>query len=196
MFGYKARDIHVVGGIGITTRAEEHELEIITRLADFAYGEQGHILFNFGRENESFSWVDGNAIFMDHIFNHPEGWPLAETLGAYTRAQTTAPFVLDPKQFWQRSAIFPQQGEANLRWRETDEALHMLPVGMTTTGEEASELASIMADADTKRDEVQLRTLVGEAGLEEWDAFVADVSDDIARAIEIQEAALQRFNAR
>jgi len=195
MFGHRARDIHAGAGIGITTRAEEHELEIITRFADFAYGEQGHILFNFGRENESFTWVDGKPTYMDHIYNHPEGWPIVESLSQYVRSTTHGPFVQDQRYIWQY-AFHPQQEEAYLRWRETDERLHMLPPGFTPSPEEASELASIMADANTKRDEVFLRILVGEAGLEEWDTFVADVSDDIARAIEIHEAAIQRFNAR
>ena len=195
MFGHRARDIHAGAGIGITTRAEENELEVIARFADFAYGEQGHLLFNFGRENESFTWVDGNPTYMDHIYNHPEGWPIVESLSQYVRATTHGPFVQDQRYIWQY-AFHPQQEEAYLRWRETDERLHMLPPGFTPSPEEASELASIMADANTKRDEVFLRILVGEAGLEEWDAFVADVSDDIARAIEINEAAIQRFNAR
>lgn len=195
MFGHRARDIHAGPGVAITTAAEDHELEIATRFLDFAYGEEGHILFNFGRENESFTWVDGKPTYMDHIYNHPEGWPIVESLSQYVRATTSGPFVQDQRYIWQY-AFHPQQKEAYERWRETDEKLHMLPPGMTPTPEESSELASIMADANTKRDEVFLRILVGEAGLEEWDAFVAEVNDDIARAIEIQEAALQRFKAR
>lgn len=68
---------------------------------------------------------------------------------------------------------------------------------ITPTAEEASEMAAIMTQVNTLRDETVLRIVTGAAPIEAWDTFVETIKGmGIERAIEIQEAGVQRFKNR
>ena len=80
-------------GVAITTSCKD--VETAARLLDYAYSEEGHMLFNFGVEGESYTMVDGYPTYTDKILNNPEGWPLAQSLAAYIRGNYNGPFVQD-----------------------------------------------------------------------------------------------------
>ena len=54
-----------------------------------------------------------------------------------------------------------------------------------------------MSQLNTLRDETVLRIITGAANIDEWETFVEQAKEiGIERAIEIQEAAVQRFKTR
>ena len=66
------RDNPVRGsGMAITTQARS--VEVAAEFADFAYSEEGHILFNFGIEGESYEWSTNYPGF------EGERWPVSPT---------------------------------------------------------------------------------------------------------------------
>jgi len=180
----------------ITTRAEDHEVEIAARFLDFNYSEEGYTLFSFGIEDQSFTWVDGIPTFTDLIYNHPDGWPIAEALSAFARSPSNGPFLQSAEYIWQY-AYLPEQRASWENWEwsmgRPDGQLRWLP-RTTPTSDEASEMAAIMTQVNTLRDETVLRIMTGVAPVEEWDTFVETAKGmGIERAIEIQEAGVQRF---
>ncbi|MDF2484058.1 MAG: transporter substrate-binding protein [Herbinix sp.] len=181
------------GGVAITTSCED--IEAAARLLDYAYGEAGHMLFNFGIEGESYSIVGDYPTYTEQILNNPEGWPLAQSLSAYIRGNYNGPFVQD-KRYLEQYYTIDSQKATNGIWGATNARAHKIPP-ITPTSDESQEFSSIMNEINTYRDEMTLKFIFGEESLDNFDDYVKNVeSMGLARALEIENAALARYNAR
>jgi putative aldouronate transport system substrate-binding protein len=196
------RDVPVRGsGMAITTQASD--VQLAAEYADFAYSEEGHLLFNFGIEGESYEWTteypgfEGErwAAYTDMMFNDPQGRTLSQMGGLYTRSFYEGPIVQD-RQYIFQYANRQSQRDAIQIWAQTDVQDHMLPP-VSATPEESEELAEIMSEVQTYREEMFVRFITGQEPLSNFDAFQARLEQmGIERAIEIKQAGLERFNAR
>ena len=188
-------------GMAITTQARSPETA--ARFADFAYGEEGHVLFNFGLEEESYQWstsypgFEGEdwPVYTDVMNADAEGRTLAQMGGLYTRAFYSGPIVQDRRYMYQY-ARRPQQRHAVQIWGQTDAAVHKLPA-VTATPDEAEELAEMMSDINTYIDEMVVKFITGQEPLASFDAYQERLQQmGVERAIEIKQAGLDRYNAR
>lgn len=181
------------GCVAITTSCEN--IEAAATLMDFAYGEEGHLMFNFGVEGESYNMVDGYPTYTDEIYNNPNGWSVAQSLSAYVRGNYNGPFVQDLRYLEQYYTIDTQKESASI-WGATNAAKYKVPP-VTPTTEESSEYKQIMNEITTYRDEMTLKFILGDESLDKFDEFVNTLYDfGLERALEIQNAALDRYNAR
>lgn len=187
--------------MAITTQAKNPELA--AEFFDYAYGEEGTILFNFGIEGESFTWVtdypgfEGEkfAKYTDLMMNNPDGKTLSQMGGLYTRSFYAGPIVQNRQYIWQY-ANRPAQQEAIQLWAKTDAAVHNMPP-ITSTPDESEDLATIMAEISTYREEMAIKFITGQEPLSNFGAFQDRmVQMGIERATEIKQAGLERYNAR
>lgn len=191
-FGQKDNDYVITGAAAISSSCEN--IEAAARLLDYAYSEEGHLLYNFGIEGESYEMTDGKAIFTEKVMNNPD-LSLAQSLSGYIRATYNGPFVQDGNYIDQYYALDSQK-DAVIIWSSTNAKAHIVPP-ITATVEESSELSQLMNEINTYRDENTLKFMLGTRSLDEWDAYVNEIKDmNIERALEIQNAALDRYNAR
>ena len=196
------RDNPVPGhGMAVTTQARD--VEAAARFADFAYGEEGHILYNFGVEGESYQWstsypgFEGERwpVYTDLMNNDPDGRTLAQMGGLYTRSFYHGPIVQDRRYMYQY-ARRPQQRNAIQVWGQTEAARHKLPA-VTATPEESEELAEMMSDINTYVEEMVVRFITGQEPLANFDGFQNRLQQmGIERAIAIKQAGLERYQAR
>lgn len=196
------RDNPVPGhGMAITTQARD--VEAAARFADFAYGEEGHILYNFGIEGESYRWstsypgFEGERwpVYTDLMNSDPDGRTLAQMGGLYTRSFYHGPIVQDRRYMYQY-ARRPQQRNAIAVWGRTEAATHKLPA-VTATPAESEELAEMMSDINTYVDEMVVKFITGQEPLASFDAFQNRLQQmGIERAIAIKQAGLERYQAR
>ena len=77
----------------ITTSCKN--VELAAKFLDYGYSEAGHNMFNFGIEGVSYEMKNGKAEYSDIVINNPDGWPLAQSLAKYIRANYNGPFVQD-----------------------------------------------------------------------------------------------------
>jgi putative aldouronate transport system substrate-binding protein len=182
-------------GIGnaITTQARDPAL--CTEWSDYAYGDEGYMLFNFGIEGESFNWVEGYPKYSDLIHNHPDGLGMAQALGQYIYAVNSGPILVDYRyldQYYRR----PQQRDAWKKWQQTQALDHKIPM-ITPTPEESESLAAIMTEINTYVDEMFVRFVTGKEPLANFDQFRAQLKKmGLEKAIAIQQGALDRYFAR
>ncbi|WP_235991676.1 extracellular solute-binding protein [Metabacillus schmidteae] len=169
--------------------------EEIVKWLDFAYSEEGHMLFNFGIEGESYEMVDGNPTYTEEITNNPDGLPMTQALGKYIRASYGGPLIQD-KRYLEQYYELPEQKDAVKIWGESAEnKINMPPT--TLNVEESEEFNSIMSDLNTYYDETVIRFIMGEEPLDNFDDFVETLKGmGIERAIELQQAALDRYMER
>jgi putative aldouronate transport system substrate-binding protein len=197
------RDNYIPGndGMAITTKAKD--LELCAEWGDYPYSDEGHILFSFGIEGESFNWVydypgfEGQkfAKYTELMMHNPQGRTLSQMGGLYTRDFYSGPEIQD-RQYIYQYANRPAQREALTLWGETDAEKHMLPP-ITATPSEAEELAQIMSEVQTYREEMVVKFITGQEPIDNFGQFQARLKQmGIERAIAIKQAGLERFNAR
>lgn len=179
--------------VAISTSCED--LESAARLLDYGYSEEGTLLYNYGIEGESYTMVDGKPIYTDTILNNPDGLTVSQAMSMYIRANSDGPFIQQYGYFEQYTQQ-PEQKAALKLFADTDGIKYCLP-NITPTQEESKEYAAIMNDINTYRDEMEVKFILGTESLDNFDKYVETIeSMGLSRALEIQNTALERYNAR
>lgn len=192
VYGYIENQFPDVGA-AITTSCEN--VELAAKFLDYGYTEEGHNMFNFGTEGVSYNWDGDYAVYTEEITANPEGWPIAQALGKYIRANYNGPFVQDIN-YLQEYLQLPTAKECPEVWAVETASDHTMP-NVTPTQDESSELATIQNELKTYVDEMTLKFVFGTESFDNWDTYIQTLNDlGLARAIEIEEAALERYNAR
>lgn len=178
----------------ISTNCEN--VEVAMKFLDYGYGEEGNMLFNYGIEGESYTMQDGKAVYTDNILHNSEGLSVASAMGNYIRATYNGPFVQDYGYIEQYSSL-PQQQDAFAKWIDTDAGSHTIPLAISLTPEESERYAKIMTDVETYVGEMYLKFVLGSESLDNFDTYVQNIKNmGIDEAIQIQQAAVDRYNAR
>ncbi|WP_336772519.1 ABC transporter substrate-binding protein [Paenibacillus sp. MMO-58] len=179
-------------GAAITT-SDKNPIETVKWL-DYAYGEQGELLFNYGIEGESYTMENGRAVLKQDLLTPSNGISSQQAIAKYNRATWSAPFVLSDNFQLQYLAL-PQQKDALEIWSKPTVERKMPLV--TPTQDESSKFASIMTDINTYKDEMLLKFIMGVEPIDQFDNYVKKIkSMGIDDAVQIQQAALERFSKR
>lgn len=192
-FGRRENNYPGVGSAAITTSCKN--VELAAKLLDWGYSKEGHMAFNFGQEGVSYEMKDGIPTYTDLITHNPDGLSLSAAIASYTRANYSGPFVQDEAYINQYYALDSQKESLKV-WSDTDAKKHVIPP-ITPTVDESKDLAQIMNEIGTYREEMSLKFILGTKSFDEWDDYVKTIqSMKLDRALEIQNAALERYMQR
>ena len=172
--------------------------EVAAAFLNFCYTLAGHDVINFGIEGTDYTInADGTITYSENITNNPEGLSLAAAMANKGRANQSGPFVQDPNYILAYWATEQQQRALHLWNDECDSSVTMLPA-ITPSDEETSEYGKIMADVGTAVKEYYSKVFTGEVDVDStWDTYIDQLKGmGIEDVIAIQQAALERFNAR
>lgn len=176
----------------ITTKAKNPEQ--IVKWLDYAYSEEGHMLFNFGKEGVSYQLENGYPKYTDLIMDNPDKLPVSTAMSQHFRSSTGGPFVQDVRYIEQFYAL-EQQKDALVKWSNAKNEIRIPPV--TFTADEDREFASVMNDVNTYVNEMMVKFIMGAEPIDSFDKFVNTIKGfGIDEAIAIQQAALERYNKR
>lgn len=191
-YGYIENQFPDVGA-AITTSCKN--IEAAAKLLDYGYSEEGFLLYNFGIEGVSYTMEDGKAAYTDLIFNNPDGWPLAQSMSKYIRANYNGPFV-QSINYLEQYLQLPTVKECPSVWEVEGAGEHVVP-NVTPTQDEAKEMAAISNELGTYVDEMSLKFIFGTESFDNWDKYIRTLEDmNLTRALEIQNMALERYKAR
>lgn len=192
-FGGKTRSVSVQTNGYITTECKNIELAV--RFLDYAYGEAGHLLVNFGIEGESYTMVDGKPTYTDKIIKPENGKSITEAMKPYIFAWTSGPIVQDYgylEQYYQ----LPQQKAATALWAQDNGDSTRLPILQFTT-EESDRLAELTTNIRTYSVEMFFKFIAGSESLDNYDKFREQLkSYGVEEALEIYQAAYDRYLKR
>jgi putative aldouronate transport system substrate-binding protein len=182
------------GSVAITTACKNPEKA--AHLLDYGYSEEGHLFFNFGIEEESYTMVNGFPTFTDKILNNPDGWNLGQSMQPYCWSPGSGPFSQDGRYIIQYVPL-PEQRAALETWTPSASALSYKLPSLTPTQEESNEFSRIINEINTYVNETTLKIVLGSESLNNFDSYVNTLKRmGIERALEIQNAALARYYAR
>lgn len=180
------------GHVVITTACKD--VEGAARWLDYAYGKEGHLLFNFGIEGVSYTMVNGVPTYTDLVMKDPKR-SIAQAISNYCLAPMNGPFIQDVG-YIQQYYTMPQQKAALKKWSTKDASTSIEPP-VTLLPLEASDFAKTMIDINTYVDEMKAKFILGTEPLANLDKFQATIrSMGIAKALAIRQAALDRYYKR
>ena len=148
----------------------------------------------YGVEGDTYTVVDGKPVYTDKILNNPDGLSASDAMTKYC-------FRSSGMYIWDRelqTADDKALAAINEIWpSNVDEDIWMMP-NITMTSDEANRYATIMGDVETFVGEKTTAFILGSESIEEgWDSYVEALKGmSIEEAISLQQAALDRFNAR
>ena len=165
--------------------------EIATKWLDYHYTQEGSFLFNYGVEGIAHDIVDGKPVFTELMIDNPNGIePLLMSdvhkwhQGAYNRDFKALPGLTD---------VYVAEQEL---WATNTDGAYVLPP-ITMTSEEGTQFANITSDVNTYVDEMTNKFILGLEPMDKFDEFVEQIKAlDIDVAIQVQQDALDRYNAR
>ncbi|WP_159887306.1 type 2 periplasmic-binding domain-containing protein [Paenibacillus puerhi] len=181
-------------GEAITSSASKEKIKYIVQWMDFNYSQQGHDLFNFGIEGESYT-KEGNTIkFTDKIMKN-EKLTYDQALASYALSIMDGPINQDPR-YLDALIGFDSQREANALWMNADESL-TIPSSLRFTEDEARLRASVLTPITTYLNEMMTKFIVGKAPMSDYDKFVQTIkSMGIDQIIKVYEDSYARYEKR
>jgi putative aldouronate transport system substrate-binding protein len=181
-------------GIGAAITPSAQNPDQIVKWLDYKFGTEGHLLFNFGIEGESYKMENGQPKYTDAVLKSPDKLPIAQAIAKYATASWSGPFLQD-KRYIEQFYVLAEQRDAQKAWMQADHSKLMPPI--TLTADESSKSASIMNDVKTYRDEMVNKFIMGAEPIENFDKFVNTIKGmGIDTAVKSRQAALDRYNTR
>ena len=185
----------VDGNVAVITTACKNK-EAAAQFLNYAYTEEGHMLFNFGIEGVSYEMIDGYPTYTDVIMNNEEGLSMQHAMIRYHRAAHGAPYVQD-KRYMEQYSQYPQQKAALEKW-STSKGLDYLVPTMVIPEEYSSEYDKLWADIKTYVAEMRIHYITGLKDLDTFESeYIATLKQmGIERILEIKQIAYEEYEAR
>lgn len=186
-------------GAVITTKCDN--VEAAVKFLDYGYSEEGFMLYNYGIEGETYE-LTGNKLtfegyeypevqYTDMMLNNPD-YPVMDAIlkyklhaGPFLRFEHQSNPTLDKNTL----EVLKQITEG------ADPVLNMPSV--TRTAEENAINSEVMTQVNTYVNTAILEFIMGVRSLDTFDQYVKDIEDmGLQDAIDVRQAALDRYNAR
>lgn len=173
-------------GLAITTQARYPEQ--VLEWLDYAYGEEGNLLFNLGVEGDTYTVENGQPRYTEKVTeNDNAGYALYHmALNGWAMSQDVRYHVQLMEKYGYPAAE---------HWRSADRSLVLPPVSFTA--EETKTVARLETDIDTYVDEMCDKFTTGKAPIEQFDTYVETVNSmGIEELTAIYQAAYDRYMSR
>jgi putative aldouronate transport system substrate-binding protein len=172
--------------------AKTKNVEAAMRWLDYAYTAEGSMLNTFGLEGTTYTLENNKPVYTNLVIHNPEKLGSDQVMMKYAHG-TNFPMIQQDNNL---PAKYPQTAEALGIWKKTNHESHLLPP-VTPTAEEADEMSSIMNDINALVKETELKVILGNESVDNYEKFVQQMKDlGIERALEIQQAAYERYLKR
>ena len=192
-YGYIENPYYYGGlAIGATCKDPVTAAEVL----DYGYGEEGHMMFNFGEEGVSYTMENDNPVYTDVVWKNENGWPVSQAIADYILAYSFGPFVQDSR-YQEQYLYMDQAKEAIKTWADTNAKEHLMPE-ITRTSDESSEYATIMNDIGTYVGEMSAKFIMGTEDIDSgFDKYLDTLNQmGLEQAVEINTAAYERYQKR
>ncbi len=191
-FGQKDNVYVAQNCAAITTSCKN--VELAARFLDYAYSEEGSLLFNFGVEGESYTMKDGDPQYTDTILHNPDGLSVSQALSLYMM-MGSGPYVQDVRyidQFYQ----FDVQKQAIATWGNTNARKYKMPP-VTFTSKESRKVARLTNEISTYVEEMWLKFIMGVIPLDGLDNYMTELDNlGLQELLEYEQQAVERYNMR
>ncbi|MFD2114644.1 extracellular solute-binding protein [Paenibacillus yanchengensis] len=171
--------------------ASSKNVEIAARWLDYAFSEKGNMLFNYGIEGESYELDNGTPKFTDLIVNN-EQFNVQQILSQYSKQN--GPYLTDVNR---NTNTYKQQDDAAKVWSNTEAEKHILPRFITPTVEESAQVAKILTDLNSYKEEMFVKFIMGKESLDNFEKYRQQLNTiGVEKVIAIYQSAYERYLER
>lgn len=170
------------------------DVEKAARFLDYAYSEEGHMLFNFGIEGESYEMVDGVPTYTEYILNNKDGLTVSQAMADYNRANYQGAFIQDV-DYIRGYYSMDEQKEALSNWvsNVNFEKSAILP-HLSYTKEETETNADIASEISKYVDQMTAEFISGQRSFDTYDEYLANLEKlGVKKMVSIRQAAYDRY---
>ena len=161
---------------------------------DYGYGEEGHMLYNFGIEGVSYTMENGYPKYTELITNNPDGLSMQHSMSRYMASAYGGPFIQD-KRYFEQYMPNKEQKEAVERWMQHDDGQRMPLVASNDQEREA--LRGKWATISSLLKENVTKFITGQKSMDEWDGFVEQLrTAGINQYLEVRQQQYERYISR
>lgn len=192
-FGQDTFAVKPMGCMTVTTTCQNPELAI--SWCDFWYSDTGSQLSNYGLEGQTFEYdAEGMPHWTEFVTNNPDGVSYIVCRQVYLTL-TQQPGIYNMDMELERLS---DNGKAAIEtWNASADGAYLITSCYSMTTEENEELSAILSDVNTLNDECWTKFITGDKSMDEFDSYLQQLEDmNISRAVEIYQAALDRYYAR
>ncbi|MFQ3578636.1 MAG: extracellular solute-binding protein [Bacteroidales bacterium] len=184
-------------GQGVTITTKNKQVELSAKLLDYAYGEEGNLLVNFGKLGETYVIENGKIKFTDLVLKNPKGLSPTNALTMYCMGSsgTGGAFVQDPRYATLLREAIPQQVASEKVWALSQFGL--VPPPIQPSEADSSRLSKIMNEVNTYVSEMTNKIIMGVEPIAKFDEFVQiQERMGIREALAIQQKAYDAYMTR
>lgn len=190
-------------GIGAAVTTSCKDIATACKVLDYAWGEEGNRILNWGIEGESYELVDGWPKLTDQIVHNDKGLAPSEAFSMYRNLN--GPYPMDHTQ------RLESKRDYNLKEGEVDENLKSLDLwsssengsvraGLPSTtmlAEEASQYANAYNELSTYVSEMFAKFIMGNEPLDNFSKYQDNLKAlGLDTVLSMQTTALERYNNR
>lgn len=177
-------------GIGFAITSNCQKPDLAAKWADYAYSDDGHLLFNFGIEGESYTMENGIPTYTKEITANPNGLAMNEALAGYAIPGNYA-FVQSEYYFDQFMTGLQKSAIDVWKKGSADRALPTLKY----TSDEIMIANNKMNEIKTYVAEMQNKFITGKEPIENYDAFIDQIKKmGIEEVVKTMQGAYDRYN--
>lgn len=176
-----------MGGWALSTNIPEEEVPVALQVLDYLYSEEGSLMANWGREGDTFTYVDGVPRYTDVLMNNPD-YATNMAIGIYCVFR--GPILSDLSRFNQN--VVGTLKEYCDVWAAQDNSYEIPTVSMDAADSERYN--ALLTDIETMLDENLPKFVIGDRPLSEFDAFMADLEQiGLQEMIDLEQKALDAY---
>lgn len=167
--------------------------EIAARFLDFGYSDAGYLLYNFGKEGDSYEMVNGTPTFIPELLDPALNGNLTVTqaLSKYNCGTYSGPFVKSLDFMYQ---FYPRQEQRDALKKTMSNALDYKYPNISLSTEESKKFNDIMTPINTYREETIIKIISGKMPLSELDNYYSELKRlGIEEAIQMKQAAYDKY---
>lgn len=177
--------------------ADSENKELAMKWLDYLFTEEGSMLAGYGIEGESYTMEDGQPQWTELITNNPDGYNFATAYRIYA----LTPSIIPTWYHYDREFITMSEKTRNSYdiWGSDTELDDWTMPNVSMTRDEGNEYAKYYSDIESYMNECTLKFFTGtlDPSGSDWDTYVSTIQDmNIDKCIELQQAALDRYNNR
>ncbi|MBE5040303.1 type 2 periplasmic-binding domain-containing protein [Ructibacterium gallinarum] len=187
----KGFDVSIDNAATIT--ASSKNKEIAARLLDFGYTQEGYMLYNFGKEGESYEIKNGVPTYLPSIVDPDQNGNLtiAQGMSKCSRANYWGPFVRSVEYIHQ---FYPSEVQKDALKKTASNTLNYKYPNISLSAEDSKTYNDIMTPIDTYREETITKIISGKMDFSEMENYYAELKRlGIEDAIALKQKAYDEY---
>jgi putative aldouronate transport system substrate-binding protein len=177
----------------ITTACKEPEAA--AKWMDFLYSDEGFMLANFGKENDTYTLVNGKPVYTDKIKKNPEGLDFNSAHNKFTLGNMASfPYLMA----WEAlsESMHKNGAQSASTWAKSADTSRVLPL-ISFTQAEQEKIADKLNDINTYILEQYDKLVFGQTPISDIPKIQKKLKDmGIDDVLAVYNASLSRYNAK